>query len=38
MTVSAGLDVHKRKCHGVVVDEDGEVLKDEFFSRSKCPR
>ncbi|KXA93005.1 hypothetical protein AKJ64_01710, partial [candidate division MSBL1 archaeon SCGC-AAA259E17] len=34
MTVSAGLDVHKRKCHGVIVDEDGEVLKDEEFENS----
>ncbi len=34
MTVSAGLDVHKEKCHGVIVDEDGEVLKDEEFENS----
>ncbi|KXA93240.1 hypothetical protein AKJ64_01110 [candidate division MSBL1 archaeon SCGC-AAA259E17] len=34
MTVCAGLDVHKEKCHGVIVDEDGEVLKDEEFENS----
>ncbi len=34
MTVSTGLDVHKEKCHGVIVDENGEVLKDEEFENS----
>lgn len=34
MTVFAGLDVHKKKCHGVIVEEDGEVLKDEEFDNS----
>lgn len=34
MSVYAALDVHKRGCHGVVVDDDGEVLKDEGFENS----
>ncbi|KXA94556.1 hypothetical protein AKJ37_07515, partial [candidate division MSBL1 archaeon SCGC-AAA259I09] len=34
MTISAGLDVHKDKCHGVIMDEDGEILRDEKFENS----
>ncbi|KXA89595.1 hypothetical protein AKJ62_02810, partial [candidate division MSBL1 archaeon SCGC-AAA259D14] len=34
MTISAGLDVHKDECHGVIMDEDGEILKDEKFENS----
>lgn len=34
MTVSAGLDVHKNKCHGIIMNEDGEILKDEEFENS----
>ncbi len=30
----AGLDIHKRKCHGVIMDEGGEVLEDEEFENS----
>lgn len=30
----AGWDVHKKKCHGVIMDESGEVLEDEEFENS----
>ncbi|KXA92044.1 hypothetical protein AKJ66_04765 [candidate division MSBL1 archaeon SCGC-AAA259E22] len=34
MTIADGLDVHKDKCHGVIMDEDGEILRDEKFENS----
>ncbi len=34
MAIYAGLDVHKKKCHGVIMDEDGKVLEDEEFENS----
>lgn len=34
MTIYAGLDIHKKKCHGVIMEEDGEILEDEEFENS----
>ena len=31
-----GLDVHKRVCHGTVMDEEGRVVRQDRFSNARA--